>query len=99
MVIILDIDEMMTRIYENSDKSKRETSALAEYVDVRNQYGDNSQEEKQLYGILINIFPEIQQYRELIRSLDADFAAGEFQLLPGDEEIVEAALRKAGLNN
>lgn len=93
----MDLDEVMGRIYTNCDKNRRETHALAEYTDVRNQYGDSSKEEKQLYDVLVSIFPKMEQYREVIRSLEAGFAAGDYQLLPEDTETVEAALRKADL--
>ena len=48
-------------------------------------------------AILVEIFPKMRQYRETVRSLEAGFARGEFQLLPGDLEAAKEAAKERGL--
>lgn len=88
---------MMGRIYlPNYTPEQREARAVAEYTDVRIQYGKDSQEEQRLYGILVQVFPNMKKIRKGFNNLEAAFAA-ELSLMPGDEEAVEKALQKAGL--
>ena len=89
---------MMSKIYvADPTRELREARALAEYTDIREQYGENSAEETKVYAILVEIFPKMRQYRETVRSLEAGFARGEFQLLPGDLEAAKEAAKERGL--
>jgi len=83
----MDLDQIMNEIYvPNATRDRRLANAIGSYSDARNQYGGNSQEAENLYGVLVKIFPEMEKYRKVIDSLDAGFARGEFELLPGDLE-------------
>ena len=85
----MDLDQMMSKIYvPNTTRDRRLTSALAEYTDIRIQYGRDSAEEEKAYTVLVNIFPEMELLRGRIRYIEAAIGRGEFQLLPGDLEAV-----------
>jgi len=83
----MDLDKIMTEIYApNTTRDMRLTTAVCSYSDIRNEYGNSSAEAEKMYAVLAEIFPEMKKYREVIDSLDAGFARGEFELLPGDLE-------------
>ncbi len=94
----IDLDEMMSKVYiPNSTRERRVARALAEYTDIKQQYGDSSVEEEKVYAVMVELFPEMKQLREGIRYLAAASARGELQSLLGDE-VIEAALQKSGLS-
>ena len=85
----MDLDKIMTEIYApNTTQDRRLTTAVCSYTDIRNEYGNSSVEAEKMYVVMEGIFPEMKKYREVMDSLDAAFAKGEFQLQPGDLESV-----------
>ncbi|HLD79803.1 MAG TPA: hypothetical protein VJA18_04555 [Candidatus Nanoarchaeia archaeon] len=84
----MDLDEMMSKVYVRSTRDERVGQALDCYVDVLNQYGDNSPEEKTAYTVFGAIFPEMNGLCDTTKELKAAFERGELPLSPGDLEAV-----------
>ena len=87
----MDLDQIMTKIYvPHTNRRTRLSTALAQYTDCRNQYGNNSPEAQSLYAVLVGIFPEMERYSQVIDSIEVGIAKGKFKLLPGDQESLRS---------
>ena len=89
----MDLDEMMSKVYApvNVTKERRVAVALAYYHETRIQYGNGSPEEKQVYAVMVKIFPEMKGLRETINDLQS--ALGQERIL-SDESIKELGIDK-----
>ena len=55
----MDLDEMMSKVKVLPTTKAGAGEALSLYVDVLNEYGDNSPEEKKMYSLVTSKFQEL----------------------------------------
>ena len=59
MVIDMDLDEILNKVKVLSTNEVGADEALSLYVDVLNQYGDNSPEEQKMYSAVTSKFQRL----------------------------------------
>jgi len=92
--MVMDLDEIMDKVEVLSNNEAGADEALSLYVDVLNEYGDNSPEEQKMYLVVTSKFTGLDLFCDETKYLKAAYDNGKNPLLPGDEE---AALKKADL--
>jgi len=92
----MDLDEMMSKVEVLSNNEAGADEALSLYVDVLNEYGDNSPEEQKMYSVITSKFTGLDLSCDETKKLKAAYDNGKNPLLPKDFEMVESALQKSG---
>ena len=93
----MDLDEIMDKVKVLSNNEAGADEALSLYVDVLNEYGDNSPEEQKMYSVVTSKFTGLDLSCDETKYLKAAHDNGKNPLLPEDLEVVESALKNSGL--